>query len=90
MELDPHQLLERIRDLTFENAILTRSFRDFKIVVIAVIVLLFLSVIFYYSLRRDFGDVKTDITEIKKEISSTRRDIEEIKKYISNKNLNRL
>ena len=90
MEHSSFQLLDRIRDLTLDNAILTRSFKEFKVVVIVVIILLFLSTLFYYSLKRDFGDVKTDIKEIKKEAASTRREIAEIKKYISNKNLNRL
>ena len=90
MEPNPLQLLDRIRDLTLDNTILTRSFKEFKVVVIAVIILLFMSTLFYYSLKRDFGDVKADITEIKKETASTRREIAEIKKYISSKNLNRL
>ena len=90
MEPNPLQLLDRIKDLTLENTILTRGFRDFKIVAIAVIVLLFITSLFYYSMKRDTGDVKTDITEIKKETAGTRREIMEIKKYISGKNLNRL
>ena len=90
METNSLQLLNRIKDLTLENTVLTRSFKEFKFVVIAVIVLLFITSLFYYSMKRDFGDVKADITVIKKETAGTRREIEEIKKHISRKNLNRL